>query len=67
MDKSLGNDILFENKNVLITGGTGGIGSQVVKQLIKGNAHIWILARSESKVLDLYSYSFTQIHSLKRE
>ncbi len=41
----------FENKNVLITGGSSGIGFALAKKLVAAGANVWILARRE-KLLD---------------
>jgi 3-dehydrosphinganine reductase len=35
----------FQNKRVLITGGSSGIGCAIAKQLAASSAHVWILAR----------------------
>lgn len=42
--------ILFENKTILVTGGTGSIGSEIVRQLLKENPKaIRIFSRGEEK------------------
>jgi len=43
----------FNNKNIIITGGSSGIGLALVKELIDLGANIWIIARDEKKILDV--------------
>jgi len=38
-------DNYFQNKRVLITGGSSGIGLAIARQLAASGAHVWILAR----------------------
>ena len=40
-------------KNIVITGGTGGIGRALVKQCAKLNMNIWLCCRNLSKAEDL--------------
>jgi short-subunit dehydrogenase len=40
----------LKNKNVLITGATGGIGSKVVQLLVSSGANVFIAARNEEKL-----------------
>jgi len=45
---------LFEGKTILVTGGTGSIGSEIVRQLIPyGPKHIRVLSRDEYKQFEL--------------
>ena len=45
---------LFENKIILVTGGTGSIGSEIVSQLIKYNPKtIRVLSNSENELWEL--------------
>ncbi len=43
----------FSNKNIIVTGGSSGIGSALVKALVTLGANVWIIARNEDKILDL--------------
>jgi 3-dehydrosphinganine reductase len=43
----------FENKNIIITGGSSGIGAALVEVLVDLGANIWVIARNEDKILDL--------------
>ncbi len=43
----------YSQKNIIITGGSSGIGSSLVKQLTNLGANVWVIARDESKILDL--------------
>ncbi len=46
----------FKNKRILVTGGTGSIGSEIVKKLLTFNPmQIRILSRDETKQYDLYN------------
>lgn len=40
----------FENKNVLITGGSSGIGFALAKLFLQNDARVWIIARDENKL-----------------
>ena len=45
---------LFENKHILVTGGTGSIGSEIVRNLLRYNpASIRVYSRGESEIFDL--------------
>ena len=39
----------FEGKNVVVIGGTSGIGASVVEQLVSNHANVWNASRSESR------------------
>jgi 3-dehydrosphinganine reductase len=41
----------FKNKNIIITGGSSGIGLALVKELVNLEANIWMIARDEEKIL----------------
>lgn len=41
----------FDQKNIIITGGSSGIGKALVTKLVEYGANIWIIARSEEKIL----------------
>lgn len=41
----------FNKKNIIITGGSSGIGLALVKELFNLGANIWIIARDEEKIL----------------
>ena len=43
----------FKNKNIIITGGSSGIGLALGKELIDLGSNIWIIARDEEKILDV--------------
>lgn len=45
----------FYKKNIIITGGSSGIGEALVNQLVDFGANIWIIARNEEKILQLKS------------
>jgi short-subunit dehydrogenase len=45
----------FLNKNILITGATGGIGRQVTESLLKCGAKVIIMSRSDKKTADVFS------------
>jgi len=40
---------MFKNKNILVAGGTGTIGTQVVQQLLKKNANVTVVSMDEEK------------------
>ena len=42
----------YKNKNVLVTGGNGFIGSFVVERLLKDNANVSIASRTQKKFLE---------------
>ncbi len=46
--------MILESKNILITGGTSGIGYQLVKQLAARNNKIIVIARDENKLCALH-------------
>lgn len=46
--------MILESKNILITGGTSGIGYQLVKQLASRNRKIIVIARDENKLRALH-------------
>lgn len=46
-------DLNLNNKVVVITGGTGGIGKQIVKDFLREQAHVVCLIRSVSKMEEL--------------
>lgn len=46
--------MLLESKNILVTGGTSGIGYQLVKQLSARNNKIIVIARDENKLRALH-------------
>lgn len=41
----------FKNKNIIVTGGSSGIGLALVKELVNLEANIWIIARDETKII----------------
>ena len=43
----------FKDKNIIITGGSSGIGKALVIKLVELGAHVWILARDEVKIKNL--------------
>jgi uncharacterized protein YbjT (DUF2867 family) len=58
---------MYENKNILVTGGTGMIGSHLVELLLKKNANIRIISHErkipnelEDKGLDVISGYLTE-------
>jgi 3-oxoacyl-[acyl-carrier protein] reductase len=64
-------NLKLENKVVLITGGTGGIGSQIVNDFLSENAVVICLIRNELKMetlkkeVELKKIPINQLHSLK--
>jgi 3-dehydrosphinganine reductase len=53
----------FANKNVLITGGSSGIGFALAKLFLQNDARVWIIARDENKLKNAVK-ELTQVHSL---
>ena len=50
--KPLPNSLSISGKNIIITGGSSGIGFQLAKELVKSNAaHIILIARKEERLL----------------
>lgn len=45
----------FNKKNIIITGGSSGIGKALVDQLVDLGANVWIIARNEEKILQIKS------------
>lgn len=45
----------FQNKNVIITGATGGIGSQIAESLLKSGANVAVLGRNDRKIIEVFS------------
>ena len=43
----------FNNKNIIVTGGSSGIGLALVQKLIQSGANVWIIARNEEKILEV--------------
>ena len=43
----------FLNKNIIVTGGSSGIGLALVQELLHLGANIWIIARNEQKIIDV--------------
>ncbi len=41
----------FSEKNIIITGGSSGIGQSLVQELVNIGANIWIIARDEEKIM----------------
>ena len=54
---SAGKSNCFKDQNIIVTGGTGGIGSLVVETLIKLGAKVCVISRSEKKVLGSFRNS----------
>jgi UDP-glucose 4-epimerase len=58
---------IIENKKILITGGTGSLGHQIVKILAKFNpSQIIIISRDENKHFNMQNF-YSQFHFLKFE
>lgn len=58
---------VFQNKRILVTGGTGSIGSEIVRQLLKyGPKQIRIYSRDETKQYHLHQEFSENAESLKR-
>jgi NAD(P)-dependent dehydrogenase (short-subunit alcohol dehydrogenase family) len=47
-------DKSFEGKNIIVTGGTGGIGSRIAESFIKCGAKVVVVSKTEKKVLSKY-------------
>ena len=45
----------FYQKNIIITGGSSGIGEALVNQLVDLGSTVWIIARNEEKILQIKS------------
>jgi NAD(P)-dependent dehydrogenase (short-subunit alcohol dehydrogenase family) len=45
---------LFTGKNVMVTGSTGGIGSEVVESLLRCGARVIAVVRNEAKARDKF-------------
>ena len=43
----------FENKNVLVTGGSTGIGAEIVRQFFLAGANIYVISRSKKKLNEI--------------
>jgi 3-dehydrosphinganine reductase len=43
----------FNQKNIIVTGGSSGIGKALVSELLNLGANIWILARNEEKIMEV--------------
>ena len=41
---------LFRGKNIIVTGGTGGIGSVLIKELLESGANVLALIKDQSKL-----------------
>lgn len=54
----------FKDQNIIVTGGTGGIGSIVVETLIKLGAKVCIISRSERKVLGTFKTSSNYFYEI---
>lgn len=54
----------FKNKNIIITGGSSGIGAALVKVLVGLEANIWVIARNQDKILDLQNQLGDKKHLL---
>lgn len=56
---------MFKGKNILVTGGTGSIGSEIVRQLLKHEPNvIRIFSRDESKQFDL-QHEFSEYKNIR--
>ncbi len=44
-------DKSFEGKNIIVTGGTGGISNRIAKSFIKCGAKVVVVSKTEKKVL----------------
>ena len=54
----------FEESNVIVTGGSGGIGAETVKQFLLAGANVYALSRSQKKLSILSDQiSLLNIHS----
>ncbi len=54
----------LDNKNIIITGGAGGIGSSTVRTLLNSGANVGVFDR-DKKGLDLLKKSLTDSHKKK--
>lgn len=48
----------YVGKNVLVTGATGGIGSQISEALLKCGANVIVVGRNDRKILEKFSIYF---------
>ncbi len=51
-------DKSFVGKNVIVTGGTGGIGSRIAESFLKCGAKVVVISKTEKKVLSKYGKLF---------
>ena len=49
--KSFLKEKTFEGKNVIVTGGTGGIGSRIAESFLKCGARVIVVSKTEKKVI----------------
>lgn len=54
----------YFNKNIIVTGGSSGIGLSLVKELVNLGANVWVIARNEDKILDLQCHLSEQKQSI---
>jgi FlaA1/EpsC-like NDP-sugar epimerase len=57
-------DKSFVGKNVIVTGGTGGIGSTIAQAFLKCGANTMVVSKNEKKLLNMYG---TYSHNLYRK
>ena len=56
-------DVLFDNKTILITGAGGSIGSEIVRQILRGNPKKIVLF--ELSEINLYSIE-SEVNAIKK-
>lgn len=59
MEKKFFKNNEFEGKNIIVTGGTGGIGSEVVTQLCAKGGKVALLVRDEKKAFSKFGTLIT--------